>query len=271
MEQVVQTFVQSCPHCVLHKTKTNVRAPLVPLTAKAPMHILAVDFLTLSRPTHRYQNILVVTDLFTKYAWAIPTLDQTAATTVRALWTRVIQPFGCPEIFHSDQGPNFESKLVKELCQVYGCRKTHISPYHPQGNEACERFNQTLLNLLGTLEEQQHSNWVGHLPGQVQSYNNTIHSSTNYAPAFLMFGRHLRTPIDMLTEVAGPEVTIPTTTEWFGKHYRQLSYAYKNTTAHRNKSAERNKKSMTGLLWMPHCSQESVCWFWTSGDKARKN
>ena len=206
------------------------------------MHILAMDFLTLSRPTDRYQNILVITDLFTKYAWAIPTLDQTAAATARALWTYVIQPFGCPETIHSDQGPNFESKLIKELCQLYGCRKTHTTPYHPQGNGACERFNQTLLNLLGTLEVEQHSNWVGYLPGLVESYNNTIHSSTSYTPAFLIFGRHLRTPIDMMTRVPGPEATPLTTTEWVGKHHRQLSYAYSKTTAHLIKAAEKNKR-----------------------------
>ena len=44
-----------------------------------------MDFLTLSQPTDCYKNILVVTDLFTKYAWAIPTTDQTAITTARVL------------------------------------------------------------------------------------------------------------------------------------------------------------------------------------------
>lgn len=107
------------------------------------MHIVALDFLTLGRPSDRYRNILVMTDLFSKFAWAVPTPDQTAFTTARALWTHVIQPFGCPEVFHSDQGPNFESKLIKELCQIYWCRKGRTTPCHPMGNGACERFNQT--------------------------------------------------------------------------------------------------------------------------------
>lgn len=98
------------------------------MVPKAPLHILATDFLTLSRPTDRYQNILVVTDLFTKYAWAIPTSDQTALSTARALWSNVFQPFGCPETLHSDQGPNFEAKVIQELCQLYGCRKTRTTP-----------------------------------------------------------------------------------------------------------------------------------------------
>lgn len=81
----------------LQGPEREVRAPLVPLRPKAPLHIVAMDYLKLSRPTDRFQNILMVTDLFTKYAWAIPTLDQTATTTVNALWRTVFQLFGCPE------------------------------------------------------------------------------------------------------------------------------------------------------------------------------
>lgn len=185
MEDSVGLFVRSCPHCILRKTKPEARAPLVPLEPKAPLHILAVDFLTLSRPMDRYQNILVATDLFTKYAWAVPTCDQSAVTTARVLWSAVLQPFGCPETLHSDQGPNFEAKVIQELCQLYGCRKTRTTPYHPQGNGGCERFNQTLLGLLGTLEAEQQDRWVDHLPFLVQAYNNSIYSTTGYAPSYL--------------------------------------------------------------------------------------
>ncbi|KAG1940728.1 interleukin-1 receptor accessory protein-like 1-A, partial [Pimephales promelas] len=157
-----------------------------------------MDFLTLGRPTDRYQNILVATDLFTKYAWAIPTPDQTAVTTAGVLWRAIIQPFGCPETLHSDQGPNFESRVIQELSRLYGCRKTRTTSYHPQGNGGCERFNQTLLGLLGTLEADQQNQWEECLPALVQAYNNSVHSTTGYAPAFLMFGRHMRLPVDLL-------------------------------------------------------------------------
>lgn len=98
---------------------------------KAPLHILAMDYLSLSLPTDLYQNILVMTDLFTKYAWAVPTLDQTATTTARVLWSTVFPSFGCPEILHSDQGPAVEAKVIRELCQLYRCQKTHTTPYLP--------------------------------------------------------------------------------------------------------------------------------------------
>lgn len=200
-----------------------------------------MDFLTLSRPTDHYQNILVVTDLFTKYTWAIPTIDQTASTTARALWGAVFQPFGCPEILHSDQGPNFESQVIRELCQLYGCRKTHTTPYHPQGNGGCERFNQTLLSLLGTLETEQQNRWVDHLPSLLQAYNNTIHSTTGYAPTYLMFGRHVRLPMDLLLGT-GQSDGAQSTSEWVSQHHQRLHSAYQRVTKHLAMAAARNKR-----------------------------
>lgn len=99
-----------------------------------PLEIVALDFLSLGRPNDIYQNILVMVDMFTRYAWAVPTKDQMAQTTVRVLWTNVVQTFGCPLRFHSDRGPNFESELVQEFRQLYGTTKSRTTPYHPAGN-----------------------------------------------------------------------------------------------------------------------------------------
>nr|XP_055072597.1 uncharacterized protein LOC129452638 [Misgurnus anguillicaudatus] len=226
---------------MLFKSRREARVPMVPIHAKAPLHIMAMDFLTLGRPQDRYQNILVITDLFTKYAWAVPTLDQTANTTATALWRNVFQTFGCPEFLHSDQGANFESKVIRELCQLYGCTKTHTTSYHPQGNGSCERFNQTLLGLLGTLVQRQQSDWVSALPNLLQAYNNSVHSTTGYAPTYLMFGRHVRMPTDLVLGVAADREEV-SVTEWVGRHHQRLHFAYEQVSRKIQTTGERNKR-----------------------------
>ena len=105
--------------------------------------------------------------------------------------------YGFPEQFISDQGRNFESDLIKELCKITGVKKLHNTPYHPQSNGQCERFNSTLCNMLGTLSDEEKSDWKSHLGCMTHAYNCTKHVSTTYSPYYLMFGRHPRLPIDV--------------------------------------------------------------------------
>lgn len=126
------------------------------------LQVVALDFLSLSRPIDTYQNILIMTDMFTHYTWAVPTSDQTAKTTLRSIWSHLIQTFGYR--FHSDQGPNFKSDLVKQLHDSYGVSKTCTTLYHQAGNGRVEQMHQTLLNMLRTLKVEKQHRWPEYLP-----------------------------------------------------------------------------------------------------------
>ena len=69
-----------------------------------------------------------------------------AITVAKCLVNEFICRFGVPEQLHSDQGRNFESKVIKNVCDLLQIRKTRTSPYHPQSDGLVERFNRTLLN-----------------------------------------------------------------------------------------------------------------------------
>lgn len=223
MEETVKGFHLGCVSCGLQKGKED-KAPLNPIEVSFPLEVVALDFLTLGRPADSCQNILVVVDLFTRYAWAIPTSDQTAKVTVRALWEHVVQTFGCPLRFHSDRGPNFESALM-EFCQIYGTAKSRTTPYHPAGNGRVERVNKTLLRMLRTLERDKQDRWPEFLLELMQAYNNTIHGATGFTPSYLMFGRSLHTPVDMSLGVGAGQNRMDLK-GWVQEHHQKLSWAY---------------------------------------------
>ena len=92
----------------------------------------------------------------------------------------------------TDQGSGFESDLFAELLSITNTEKIRTTSYHPQTNGQCERFNSTLMNMLGTMSESQKKDWKSHLLTMCHAYNSTQHAVTGYCPDYLMFGRHPR-------------------------------------------------------------------------------
>ena len=169
------------------------------MSAGYPMQIVATDLvgpLPESESGNRY--ILVVADYFTRWVEAFPLPNQEAETVATKLVDEVFLRFSIPEQLHSDQGRQFESHLIKEICKLLRVNKTRTTPYHPQGDGLVERFNRTLLNMLAICAKDHPFEWEYHIRKVCMAYNSSVHSSTGYTPFYLMFGRQARLPVDIM-------------------------------------------------------------------------
>ena len=79
---------------------------------------------------------------------------------------------------------------------MYGVEQSTTALYNPCGNSKCERFNQTLHDLLKTLPKSQKPNWPAHLNALVFAYNAMPNSTTRLQPYPLMFGCKAQTSCD---------------------------------------------------------------------------
>ena len=60
----------------------------------------------------------------------------------------------------------------EELIQI-DWNKVKTTPYHPMGNGLPERFNYTLLSMVGTLTSQKKKAWPKYQPDLVMAYNSS--------------------------------------------------------------------------------------------------
>uniref|UniRef100_A0A8P4K456 Gypsy retrotransposon integrase-like protein 1 n=1 Tax=Dicentrarchus labrax TaxID=13489 RepID=A0A8P4K456_DICLA len=236
----VEKKVKTCDRCIRRKAQPEKAAPLVNIKSTRPLELVCMDFLSLEPDTSNTKDILVITDHFTKYAVAIPTPNQRAQTVARCLWDNFMVHYGIPERLHSDQGPDFESRMIKELCKVAGIHKIRTTPYHPRGNPV-ERFNRTLLNMLGTLDNKDKSQWRNFVKPLVHAYNCTKNDVTGFTPYELMFGRQPRLPVDLAFALPLRDGEYKLHSQYVQRLKSQLEESYEIATRNAKKIAEKNK------------------------------
>ena len=81
------------------------------------MELVCIGFLSLEKSKGGQENILVITDYFSQYAQAIPTCNQKATITAKVLFKNFSLHYGFPAVLHSNKGANFESKVIRKLCE----------------------------------------------------------------------------------------------------------------------------------------------------------
>ena len=258
MQSEAIQYVLKCTRCLRRKTHSHV-APLQPIHVTQPLELVHMDYLSLEPSKGNIENVLVITDYFTRYALAYPSKTQTAQATARILWDNFFCHYGFPEKFISDQDRNFESDLIKELCKIAGVKKLHTTPYHPQGNGQCERFNSTLCNMLGTLSEVEKSDWKSYLGCMTHAYNCTKHASTTYFPYYLMFGRHPRLPIDVKFGLPKSNSGDNSSkSRYVQKLRRRLNYAFQKADKVANQQANKYKTSYDKSIRGPQLQEKDI-------------
>ena len=202
MTQDLRNCIKKCDHCRKYEAAPPV-VPMKPLTCSGPGELLHVDFTSIEETVPLKEepvicNVLVLQDHFSKYIVAYVVKDQTACTATETLRNGYFGLFDAPAYLVSYQGKAFTGHIITHLCDLYGVQKLRTSPYHAQTNGQVERMNQTIICMIGKLEEDKKACWSEHLPELLLAYNTTHSAVTGYSPYYLLLGRRPRIPVDYL-------------------------------------------------------------------------
>ena len=102
-------------------------------------------------------------DALTKYPFVLPVRSKSAAEAARVMCDAVAA-LGYPRSLQSDNGEEFISQLLEQLCERMKISKGTITPGNPQSNGLVERSNRMIVEALRRMGEGNPSAWEWDLP-----------------------------------------------------------------------------------------------------------
>eukprot|EP00253_Pinus_taeda_P006912 PITA_06912 len=136
--------IRSCHECQIFQRKMRApAAPLHPVVTAGPFAKWGIDYVTCNpRSAGGHGYIIVAVDYFTKWAEAMPTLNEDGHTAAQFLFNHVISRFGVPQAIVTDHRKHFRNHMMTELTTQLGLKHDSSTPYYPQSNGQVEAINK---------------------------------------------------------------------------------------------------------------------------------
>ena len=189
LDKDIETLSSSCQKC-LERRKAPAKAELHPWEWPGkPWHRIHVDY---AGPIGG-NNFLIIVDAHSKWVNIFKTNGLTSKETIKWL-SHTFAQMGLPVSLVSDNGPCFISEEFKTLMKNCGVRHVTSAVYKPATNGLAERMVQTFKRALSVSKDPVQLT----IDRFLFNYRCTPHSTTGVSPAELMYGRKLRSRLDLL-------------------------------------------------------------------------
>ena len=224
--------------CLARKSSCPRRAPIGHVAVGHRWDRVAMDLLDMSVTSakgNRY--VLVMVDCFSRWTEACPLPDKTALSVADAFFQHIVCRFGM--VIHSDQGREFENKVMQELCLLCGSHKTRMTPYHLESDGLVERFNRTLLMMLAIFAGENRDDWDDLLPTVMMAFCSSVHESTGFSPYRLMFGEECTLPMDVGLPRREPDLPDPISSSYAVWVRDGLEVAFDQVHRHSGQAVQR--------------------------------
>lgn len=206
----VRRWIRSCDVCQKTCNRGSVKPALLkPLPViSSPFERVAIDIVGPINPraSNGSRYILTMVDFASRWPEAVA-LKDIETTTVAEAMLEIFCRVGIPKEVLSDRGTQFTSGMMEEVLRLLSVKGLRTTPYHPQCNGLCERFNGTLKKMLRRMTAEQPKEWPRFIAPLLFAYREAPQSSLKFSPFELVYGRAVRGPLQVLRELWDDEVT----------------------------------------------------------------
>ncbi|GFU56901.1 transposon Tf2-8 polyprotein [Trichonephila clavipes] len=190
--------VKNCPDCIKYKASNQKPSGLLQTPVPAQrFETLAIDlFVPLPESKDGKRWILIIEDCTTKWVELFALPNATAKECAITLLEEVLLRYGIPRRLISDNGTEFVSAVMQQICYLLNIHQSLIPVYHPQTNPV-ERKNRDLKPRLAILVQDKHDccEVVNDIQVVIQN-DNFVPEITPYLKKFAKFSTQVREVVE---------------------------------------------------------------------------
>nr|XP_008112192.1 PREDICTED: gypsy retrotransposon integrase-like protein 1 isoform X1 [Anolis carolinensis]XP_008112195.1 PREDICTED: gypsy retrotransposon integrase-like protein 1 isoform X1 [Anolis carolinensis] len=193
----VKQWVSACQHCLLARNTAITASKFPTVKAKDPWTILIVDLLGPFKVTSKNNMyVILLTDVFTKWAVALPLLELSSAEVAKAI-VSVSFCYGPPQKIAIDQRKEFIQQINCELFDLLGTKELLMS--YPQ-TDCKNEIGKTIRSFLLRYCTENSKDWDDHLQAIAYAFNLIPSEDNQSTPYFEMFKRNPCMPFSEIQE-----------------------------------------------------------------------
>ena len=150
---------------------------------------MQIDLLPNLPTSGGYQTVMTAIDVFSRYLFAYPLIEATAANVAKVIIDIMTKHSYLPTTLITDKGSAFTSKILEEITEILGITLKCATTKHSQTIGKLERTHASLKTNLKMASGEYRRQWHKYLPLVVLNYNTTYHSSIGCEPSKVFHGR----------------------------------------------------------------------------------
>ncbi len=143
------------------------------------MHI---DTLELPVSENGFRYLFVAIDSFSRFCILQPIMNKKAETIASVIYSHIIADFTTPRTIITDNGTEFNNRVLEELCKLFHVKKVNVQAYHPQSNGVVEKLNRKIITCLRALINPYSIEWDKWIPTVKCALNTQVNSATGESP-----------------------------------------------------------------------------------------
>ena len=202
MRKDILRHCKTCHHCALQNQGSGEAGFDHFNVPSLPMEFICMDLVGPISPQTSKGNryILTVIDMLTGYTIAVPIKDKRSETVCKAYRDSVYCIFGGSTKILTDNGTEFKSREMKQICEELDVKQVFSPVYTPQANGRLEGWHRFLKACIAKHIRGADVEWDELIPLAVSAYNFFPCQASKESPFVLMFGRDPITPVAKLLE-----------------------------------------------------------------------